>query len=50
MNEPWADFITVADPDLQNRGWGGAGHPDSEIRLGLVMSGAITSSLEHRQR
>ena len=56
MNEPWADFITVADPDLQNRGGGGgvggagAGHPDSEIRLGLVMSRAITSSLEHRQR
>ena len=45
MNEPWAEqwftkhligegyFITVADPDLSDKG-GEGGHPDSEIRGG----------------
>ena len=55
MNEPWAEqwltkhligegcFITVADPDLQIRG--GGGHPDSEIRGGLVSKKYIFSAL-----
>ena len=29
------ESATVADPDLQIRGWGGGVHPDSEIRGGL---------------
>ena len=44
MNEPWADFITVADPDLQIRG-GGGGQPDSDIRGCLVAPKFFFSAL-----
>ena len=56
MNEPWAEqwftkhligegyFITVADPDLSDKG-GGAGHPDSEIRGGPVSKKYFFSAL-----
>ena len=30
-------YCTVADPDLQIRGEGGSGHPDSEIRRGASL-------------